>query len=112
MSNAGGGASGKYGKAALSTDLARRGELSKVDNSFNQQAAALPLTAAQLMQQFLGMDFGETTQGASTGTTAATGTTATTGTGTSTTATSGESTTDREVEEKNKTKSGGFSIGL
>lgn len=59
----GGGASGKAGQAQLQGELARSGEVANVDNAAAQQAAALPLTAAGLAEQFLGINLGQTTTG-------------------------------------------------
>lgn len=59
----GGGASGKYGTATVKTDLARRGDLAKVDNSFNETNATLPLTAASLATSLLGTTQGSTQSG-------------------------------------------------
>lgn len=56
----GGGASGKYGTALAGANVQRLGQLSNSDSGFQQTAAQLPLTAAGLAQQFLGMDFGQT----------------------------------------------------
>ncbi len=87
LSGGGGEGSGKYGKAVLSSDLARRGKLADVDSSFAGQAAQLPLTAAQLAQQFLGLNFGETNNGTTeaTSTGGAAGTVDTTGSSSSST---------------------------
>lgn len=71
MGNPGGGGSGKYGTAALQGDLARRKALSDVDTTFNVEGSQLPLTAANLSTQLLGMNMGTT----STGTTSNTGST-------------------------------------
>lgn len=70
MGNTGGGSSGKYGTAALQGDLARRKSLSDVDQTFATEQSQLPLTAANLSEQLLGMNMGTT----STGTTNNTGT--------------------------------------
>jgi len=79
MGGTGGGGSGKYGTAALATDLSRRKALSGVDTTFATEKSQLPLTAAQLSQQLLSMNMGQKT----TGTTENTGTSSTTQTGTS-----------------------------
>ncbi len=75
------GSSGKYGTAALKSDLARRGQLSGVDSAFAQTAAMLPITAAGLSQNLLNTNLGTTSAGTTGGTTATTqaGTSATTG---------------------------------
>jgi hypothetical protein len=73
----GGGGSGKYGSAALQGDLARRKQLSDVDSSFAQQGAMLPVTAAGLSQNLLGMNMGQT----STGSTSTSGSSTQTGSG-------------------------------
>lgn len=70
MGTTGGGGSGKFGTSVLSADLARRKSLSDVDTQFDLAKSSAPLTAAQLSEQLLGMNFGTT----STGTTANTGT--------------------------------------
>lgn len=59
----GGGSSGKYGTATVKTDLARRGDLAKVDNSFGETNATLPLTAASLATSLLGTTQGVTQTG-------------------------------------------------
>lgn len=72
----GGGSSGKFGTALVQSDLARRGQLSQVDNAAAAQAAQLPITGAQLGEALLGQDFGQTT----TGTTSTAANTTTSGT--------------------------------
>ncbi len=79
MANPGGGSSGKYGTVALQSDLGRRKSLSDVDTTFATEKSQLPLTAANLSEQLLGMNMGTT----STGTTANTGTASSTAKGTS-----------------------------
>lgn len=104
----GGGQSGKYGTAALKADLARRGQLSDVDSSFSSQAALLPLTAAGLAQNLLGINMGTNTTGtaSSTGTTTGTSTGTTSSTGTS--STTGQSSEDKKVQQTgDSTKFGG-----
>lgn len=64
----GGGSSGKYGMAQTQGTLARVGQLSNVDNQFQQTAAQLPLQASQIMESLLGMNFGSTTNASQTGT--------------------------------------------
>ena len=81
MANPGGGSSGKYGQAALQGDLARRSALSNVDTTFATEGSQLPLTAANLSEQLLGMNMGTT----SSGTTANTGTSGSTSAGSSNT---------------------------
>ena len=81
MANPGGGSSGKYGQAALQGDLARRAQLSNVDTTFATEKSQLPLTAANLSEQLLGMNMGTT----STGATNNTGTSSGTSTGSSST---------------------------
>lgn len=112
MTGGGGGGSGKYGRAVLSSDLARRGKLSDVDTSFAQTRAQAPLTAAQLAQNFLGLDFGQSskTNATSTGGTSTAGTTVDQSNGT--VATSGGSTqTTTGTEDKSGHQFGG-SVGI
>ena len=78
MANPGGGSTGKYGTAALSSDLARRKSLSDVDTTFDVAKASAPITAANLSTQLLGMNMGTT----SAGTTQNTGTSSGVNTGT------------------------------
>jgi hypothetical protein len=109
LAGGGGGQSGKYGKAALASDLARRSSLSKVDNDAAIEASKLPLTAAQLMQQFLGIDYGYDTSGSSTGGSTSTGTTTEAGTSN----TSGTTDQTRVVDTTGKTNKGiGFNAGI
>lgn len=115
MTGGGGGGSGKYGKAALQSDLARRGALSQADVTANANAAMLPLTAAQMMQQFLGIDFGSSTNSNSTAT--STGGTqsaqSSTGTDTGSVDTTGSSSSDRQVDQKGKSSQGwGFGASV
>lgn len=70
----GGGKSGKSGQAVLQGELGRAGDLSDVDMQAQQQAATLPLTAAQLAEAFLGINMGSNTTGSQTGTTTQSGT--------------------------------------
>lgn len=63
MGTTGGGGSGKFGTSVLSADLARRKSLSDVDTTFDLAKSSAPLTAAQLSQQLLGMNFGTTSTG-------------------------------------------------
>jgi hypothetical protein len=77
LANPSGGSSGKYGTVATQADLARRGDLSKVDTTFATEKSQLPFTAAGLSQQLLNMNMGQTT----TGTTSNTGTSSSTATG-------------------------------
>jgi hypothetical protein len=68
LGNTGGGGSGKYGTAALQSDLARRGDLSKVDTTFATEKSQLPFTAAGLAQQLLSMNMGTKTTATGTNT--------------------------------------------
>jgi len=77
MGTTGGGQSGKFGMALAGGNLQRLSDLAKSDNSFDQTAAELPLSGAQLAEQMLGQNFGQTTTGSSTAT--GTGTSDTTG---------------------------------
>jgi hypothetical protein len=70
----GGGASGKYGRATLQYDLARRGALSDVDQQAQQSAAGNQFSWAQIANQLLGMNFGSTTTGSGTSSGTRTGT--------------------------------------
>lgn len=79
LANPSGGSSGKYGTAALQSDLARRGALSNVDTSFAEEKSQLPITAAGLSQQLLNLNMGTKTSG----TTNNTGSTDSTETGSS-----------------------------
>lgn len=56
----GGGGSGKYGQATLQGELARRGQLSDVDQQAQMSAAQNQLSWQQIAQQLLGMNFGTT----------------------------------------------------
>ena len=104
----GGGSSGKYGTAALKADLARRGQLSDVDNSFSSQAALLPLTAAGLAQNLLGINLGTSTTGTSSSTGTTSGTTTGTTSSSGTSSTTGSSSEDKKVQESgDSTKFGG-----
>lgn len=64
----GGGASGKYGTAALAGDLARRAQLSSVDSQAAATAASLPVTGANLSQNLLNTNLGTKATGTQTGT--------------------------------------------
>lgn len=68
------GQSGKYGTALVQGNLQRLGALQNVQTQGQEQAAALPLNAANLAQQLLGTNFGQTTTGSSTGATTSSGT--------------------------------------
>ncbi len=103
MGGTGGGASGKYGTAALRSDLARRGQLSGVDSTFASEAAMLPVTAAGLAQNLLGVNMGTT----STGKTAGTGSTTQTGTSTTT----GQSSGTVDQTSKGNQSGTGFQAG-
>lgn len=70
----GGGASGKYGTALAGANVQRLGQLSNSDSGFAQTAAQLPLQGAGLAEQFLGQNFGQTTNGTQTGSTSSNGT--------------------------------------
>jgi hypothetical protein len=69
----GGGRSGKAGQAELEGELGRSGALTDVDNTAAVQASQLPLTAAGLAEQFLGIDLGQTSSGNQTTTASGTG---------------------------------------
>lgn len=111
LSGSGGGGTGKYGKAVVQGELARRGGLAQVDNSFASQAAQLPVTAAQLAQNFLGLNFGETSKGSTTGTTSNVGTSTGTTTSTGDTSTVGGSQQTKVGSEKQH-QGWGFSGGF
>lgn len=112
LTGGGGGGSGKYGKAVLSSDLARRGKLADVDSSFATTNAAAPLTAAQLAQNFLGLNFGESTKtnASSKGGTSTNGLTTDTSNGT--VATSGGSTQQTNATEDKSGHQFGGNVGL
>ena len=113
LTGGGGGRSGRYGRAVMDTELARRGALSDVDTAYRIEGAKAPLTAAQLAQQFLGINFGEKTSSTNSG--VATGTNQTTANTNdlSSVISSGTSTTDRQVDQEGKTKKGmGFNLGI
>lgn len=59
----GGGQSGKMGQAMLAGEVGRSGGLANVDMAAQEQAAQLPMTAAQLAEAFLGINMGQTTTG-------------------------------------------------
>jgi hypothetical protein len=65
----GGGSSGKYGTALAQGDIARLSGNANIASNFQQQAASLPLTAANLANSFLGQNFGQTTTSGSTSST-------------------------------------------
>jgi hypothetical protein len=73
----GGGNSGKFGSALVQGNLARLGALQGVDTAGQEQAAQLPLEASSIASGLLGMNFGQTTTGASSSTSATTGTSST-----------------------------------
>lgn len=75
----GGGSSGKFGTSLVQGDLARRGELSNVDNQAAVSAAQVPFSAANLANQMLGLNFGQSTNTAGSATGGATGASTTTG---------------------------------
>lgn len=103
MGGTGGGSSGKYGTAALKGDLARRGALSGVDNTFAVAQSQLPLTAAALSQNLLNTNLGTvgTTAGKTVGTTEQSGVSNTSGSSSSTTTGS----------QTGKTSGSGFQVG-
>lgn len=70
----GGGGSGKSGQAILAGETGRAGALADVDMAAQQQAAALPLTAAQLAEAFLGINMGSKTNTSGAQTTSSSGT--------------------------------------
>ena len=70
----GGGNSGKFGTALAQGNLQRLGALQNVQQTGQEEAAALPLTAASLASQLLGMNFGETSTASSTGSSSTSGT--------------------------------------
>lgn len=55
----GGGSSGKFGSSLVKGDIARRGELSNVDNQAAVSAAQVPFSAANLAKQMLDLNFGQ-----------------------------------------------------
>lgn len=104
MGGSSGGASGKYGGASLTSDLARRGQIASSDTSFANTAAMLPITGAGLAQNLLATNLGGTTAGTS----ATTGTGTTSGTTTSGTVSSGSSSqTGSQTGTTTGTKAGG-----
>jgi hypothetical protein len=63
----GGGTSGKFGMGLQQGELSRLGDLSKSDNSYDQLAASLPITAGiPAATNLLGMNFGSTTSSSAT----------------------------------------------
>lgn len=70
----GNGSSGKFGSALVQGNLQRLGALQNVDTGFQQEQAQLPFTAAQLGEQLLGMNMGQTSTASQTGTQTSTGT--------------------------------------
>lgn len=105
----GGGSSGKYGTAALAGDLQRRSQLSNVDNQAAATSAMLPVTGAQLSQNLLNTNLGETSTGAQTGTSsgAQTGTSSGTQAGTSSGTTSGQQTGQTSGQQTGQTSQTG-----
>jgi hypothetical protein len=73
----GNGQSGKYGSALVQGNLARLGALQGVQTTGQEEAAALPLSAASLATSLLGQNFGQTSTASQTGTSATTGTSST-----------------------------------
>jgi len=73
----GNGQSGKFGTALVQGNLQRLGALQGVQTTGQEEAAALPLSAANLATQLLGQNFGQTTAASQTGTSATTGTSST-----------------------------------
>lgn len=73
----GNGQSGKFGTALVQGNLQRLGALQGVDTTGQEEAAALPLSAASLATNLLGQNFGQTTTANQTGTSATTGTSST-----------------------------------
>lgn len=57
----GGGSSGKYGLALANANNSRLSNLADTDATFAQTEAQLPLTAAGLASNLLGLNFGQTT---------------------------------------------------
>lgn len=74
MGNPGGGQSGKYGTAQLAANLGERGDLSNADISGAATASQLPLSASSIATQLLGLNFGQSASGVSTGSQQTTGT--------------------------------------
>lgn len=109
LTGGGGGGTGKYGRALLGADLARRGDLSRVDNEFAVRSATLPLTAAQLAQDFLGLNFGQRSTGRTD--TTSTGATTTDERTDSTISTTGQTTTDRTQNQTARNKRSGWNLG-
>lgn len=109
-----GAPSGKYGTAAIKSDMARRGQLAGVDSSFASQAAMLPITASGIAQQLLNTNLGQSVTGTQTGTQTGTGTTTGTTTG-STTGTSNTTGNSSQSQTGNSNSTGvkvggGFSL--
>jgi hypothetical protein len=70
----GGGNSGKFGSALVQGNLQRLGALQGVNTQFAQEASALPLSAASLASNLLGMNFGQTSSSSGTSSTSGTST--------------------------------------
>lgn len=68
--SSGGGASGKFGRAATQTELARRGALVNSDADFDRMILELQDRGAGLSERLLGMNFGEEFSGSSSNATA------------------------------------------
>ena len=79
MGTPGGGASGKYGTGQLAADLGERSDLSNADIQGAATASQLPLSAANIAEGLLGLNFGQTASGTSTGNQNTTGTSNTQG---------------------------------
>lgn len=74
MLASGGSASGKYGKAVLGADLARRGALAGVDTDVAQMILQQQNQGASLAERLLSVPFEQEVSGSNTGTMAGTGT--------------------------------------
>lgn len=70
----GNGQSGKFGTALVQGNLQRLGALQGVDTAGQEEAAALPLTAAGLASSLLGQNFGDTSTSQGSSSTASSGT--------------------------------------
>jgi hypothetical protein len=71
----GNGQSGKFGTALVQGNLQRLGALQQVQNTGQEEAAALPLQAESVASGLLEHPFSSTTSGSTTGTTTSSGTT-------------------------------------
>lgn len=111
LTGGGGEGSGKYGKAVLSSDLARRSKLSDTDTSFAIQKANAPITAAQMAQAFLGLNFGQENKGTTGATTTNGATTATTDTTNGTVGTTGSTNQSTTGTTATKGKQFGVTAG-